>query len=57
MGSKQKANKQKAKVATAKEEVEQNVALAIKGKPKLIEQPNKKVNVLLIEVKKFNSKY
>lgn len=46
MGSKQKGNKQKQKVATAQEEVVQNVAVAIKGQPKLKETPNKKVKVL-----------
>lgn len=46
MGSKQKGNKQKQKVATAQEEVVQNVAVAIKGQPKLKETPNKKVKML-----------
>lgn len=41
MGSKQKGNKQKQKVATVQEDVEQNVAATIKAKLK--ETPNKKV--------------
>lgn len=44
MGSKQKGNKQKQKVATVQEDVEQNVAATIKAKLK--ETPNKKVKTV-----------